>query len=155
MNYNNNQLVELINKAQIYRQFNHINKRVSQELLFEFLSGIYSLFEVVKDVRAIDGYSKDVVDYVWYFQNLPVVVAKVIDMNNESDKDVKVYKNIFRLNRTVKYIILSDGFSYIIYHNNAGNIMLYKIIDLAKLTKNDKIKYSSMNDMEIIHEIEK
>ena len=154
MNYINNQLEEITNKAIIYKQFNVINKKISNELLSEFLHGLYSLFEFVKNPRAIDGHLNDRVDFILYFRSLPVVVAKIIDMDKEINPYVNDCINMFNLNKTIKFIIFSDGIRYIIYHNNEGNIMVYNKMDLTKLTEKDKIKYSSMSSMDIIHEID-
>jgi len=154
MNYLNNQLEEITNKALFYNQFNGIDKKMSQELLKEFLSGLYSLFECVKNSRTIDGHLNEKVDFILYFRCLPVVVAKIIDIDADLDHNVKVCKNIFKLNRTIRYVIFSDGLRYIIYHNNEGTVMLYNKMDLTNLTEKDKIKYYRMSSMDIIHEID-
>ncbi len=154
MSYLTNRLEEISNMTIKYKQVNIINKKASQALLLEFLNGLYSLFDFAKNARAIDGHLNDRVDFILYFRSIPVVVAKIIDMDTELDYNVKVCKNIFRLNRTIKYIILSDGLLYSIYHNNEGNINIYNKMDLTKLTEEDKIKYYSMGSMEIIHEID-
>lgn len=154
MGYLNNQLEEITNKAIFYDQFNNINKKISHDLLLEFLSGLYGLFEFVKNARAIDGHLNDRVDFILYFRSLPVVVAKLINMDTELEHNVKVCRNIFSLNKTIRYVIFSDGLRYMIYHNNEGEVMLYNKMDLAKLTEKDKIKYSRMSSMDIIHEID-
>ena len=154
MDYINNQLEEIANNARFYKQFNITGKKVSRELVSEFLYSLYNLFEFVKNPRAIDGNLNDRVDFMLYFRSLPVVVAKIIDMDIEFEQCVKVCANIFSLNKTIKYIILSDGIRYIIYHKNQGKIMLYNKMDLTKLTEKDKVKYCSMGSMNIIDEID-
>ena len=154
MDYINNRLEEITNKAIIYKQFNVINEKISSELLSEFLYGLYSLFEFVKNPRAIDGHLNDRVDFILYFRSLPVVVAKIVDMDKDVGQHVNACKNMFSLNKTIKFIIFSDGIRYIIYHNDGGNIMIYNKMDLTKLTEKDKIRYSSMGSMDIIHEID-
>jgi len=154
MNYINNQLEELTNKARFYKQFNVTSRKVSWGLLSEFLYSLYNLFEFIKNPRVIDGHLNDRVDFMLYFRSLPVVVAKIIDMDTDVDRCVKDYKSIFSLNKTVKYIIFSDGIRYQIYQKKGEDIILYAKMDLSKMTELDENKYFSMGSMNIISEID-